>query len=420
MRCGAGLARPTIARIAFLLVALVASYSLLSFWHLARAQGKLPHVITNAIGDSTKPTTKPANATITTGSPNEKVTPETSHAAQVKNPRWGPRNSTLGFDAILALSKGGETWRVQGLHAAGALTDVKVTIPPQPTWPRELIESFAALGAEGTPKPGIGSATAWLAHIDLLKYVIQSDLNSALIMEDDVDWDVNIKDQLSLAAETVRKHVKAPFEEDNPYSSRWDVLWLGHCGDIPRDNETFTFFKDPTVVRHSAYEGFAKGYVGDHFPEGQRAVYRSQGAICSYAYAVNRAGVRKVLEYVSEGQEQAFDTKLFQGCRNGKLDCIAVNPELFRHFQPEEKFGQTSEVDKQNWGGEEKIKHDGNEDGSRKEETPSRFGVAVKITGTTKNIVESARCKALWDKTCTGRKKSLTDMIKNIDLFGHH
>lgn len=318
----------------------------------------------------------------------------------------------------MALSKGGETWRVQGLQAAGALTGVDVTFPPQPAWSKEMIEAFAALGPKDGPKPGFGSAAAWLAHIDLLKHVIQSDLDSALIMEDDVDWDVDIKEQLSQAAVSVREHLQAPFEARNPYSSRWDVLWLGHCGDIPRDNETFTFFKDPTVVRHSSYEGFAAGYINDHFPEGQRAVYRSQGAICSYAYAVNRRGVRKVLEYVSRGQEQAFDTKLFHGCREGALDCIAVNPELFRHFQPDAEFGQTSEVDKQNWGGEEKV--------AAKEEAGgenAQFGVAKKITGTTKNIKESARCKALWDRKCgaAGKMESIADMMKNKlgDLFGH-
>ncbi|KAK8096508.1 glycosyltransferase family 25 protein [Apiospora kogelbergensis] len=423
MRCGAGLARPLIVRLAFLLVALVASYSLFSFWHLAADQAKLPHVISSAIGHPPNTAANPPNTTAAVTPPGAAATPsQTGNAAQVHNPGLGPRNSTLGFDVILALSKGGQTWRVQGLQAAGALTGVQVTIPPQPSWSKEMVEAFAALGPEGVQKPGVGSATAWLAHIDLLKYVIQGNFNSALIVEDDVDWDVNIKDQLSRAAETVRKHTKASFEEGNPYSSLWDVLWLGHCGDIPRDNETFTFFSDPTVIRHSQYEGFAAGYVGDHFPEGQRAVYRSQGAICSYAYAVNKQGIRKVLEYVSQGQEQAFDTKLFHGCRSGSLNCISVNPELFRHFQPDKKFGQTSEVDKQNWGGEEKIKHDTNNDkGSPHVSGTSgqpQFDVAKKIVGITNNIRESARCKALWNKKCIGKQGSFTDMIKNMDIFG--
>ncbi|KAK7964352.1 hypothetical protein PG988_011326 [Apiospora saccharicola] len=404
--------RPMIARIAFLLFAAVATLSLYQFWHLAAPATQYPHAAAYAFGDSSKSAGRPSNATVghsavasvaaaagastsSSSSSPPPPPPKASHAAQLQKPNWGPRNSTLGFDAILALSKGGETWRVQGLHAAGALTGVNVTIAPQPTWSKEMIDAFAAMGPKDGPKPGFGSAAAWLAHIDLLKHVIQSDLNSALIMEDDVDWDVNIKEQLSQAAVAVREHTKAPFEAHNPYSSLWD---------------------DPTVVRHSSYEGFAAGYINDHFPEGQRAVYRSQGAICSYAYAVNRRGVRKVLEYVSRGQEQAFDTKLFHGCREGALDCISVNPELFRHFQPDLKFGQTSEVDKQNWGGEDKVAE--KEGGAVQEQ----YGVAKEITGTTKNIKESARCKALWDKKCSGAGKmeSIADMMKNKwgDMFG--
>jgi GR25 family glycosyltransferase involved in LPS biosynthesis len=34
---------------------------------------------------------------------------------------------------------------------------------------------------------------AWLGHLDLLKFVIQSKWNSALILEDDVDWDVDVR-----------------------------------------------------------------------------------------------------------------------------------------------------------------------------------------------------------------------------------
>lgn len=98
------------------------------------------------------------------------------------------------FDSILALSKGGsKSWRVQGLQAAAKLSGLQVIVPPQPTWLPEMVDAFAALSPEGVPKPEPGSAAAWLAHIDLLKYVLQSELNSALIVEDDVDWDINIK-----------------------------------------------------------------------------------------------------------------------------------------------------------------------------------------------------------------------------------
>lgn len=68
-----------------------------------------------------------------------------------------------------------------------------ISIPPQPGWSTELSTAFEALGSNDKAKPNHGAALAWLAHIDVLKYIIQSKLNSALVLEDDVDWDVDIK-----------------------------------------------------------------------------------------------------------------------------------------------------------------------------------------------------------------------------------
>lgn len=103
MRCGAGLARPLIVRLAFLLVALVASYSLFSFWHLAADQAKLPHVISSAIGHPPNTAANPPNTTAAVTPPGAAATPsQTGNAAQVHNPGLGPRNSTLGVRCLSA------------------------------------------------------------------------------------------------------------------------------------------------------------------------------------------------------------------------------------------------------------------------------------------------------------------------------
>ncbi|KAK8035425.1 glycosyltransferase family 25 protein [Apiospora rasikravindrae] len=401
MPCGAGLGRSFIARIALALVILTVTLCFLWYRDLVSPPSRvLPHAPFSILQNQDKQQQEPA-ATITPAAP---------HAQQQKA-TLGPRNETLGFDAILALSKGGsQSWRVQGLQAAAKLSGLNVIVPPQPTWLPEMVEAFAALSPEGVPKPEPGSAAAWLAHIDLLKYVLQSQLNSALIVEDDVDWDIHIKDQMSNIAEAVRQQTHAPHEQTNPYGSKWDILWIGHCGDTPMPNETVSLFQDPTVLEHKRYVGFAgtKSYLQEHIPEGQRAVYRSQGAVCSYAYAVHKSGVRKVLDFVSTGLGQAYDTKLFYGCRSGMLNCIAVTPEVMVHFRPDSKFGQTSEVDRLNDGDPWKAASDdgsigGQEGGGHPEKVAA--SVAEKITGTTNNIRQSARCMSLWKKACIGGHK---------------
>lgn len=146
------------------------------------------------------------------------------------------------FESILALSAG-PSWRTRGLAAAARLTGLDITTPPQPKNPDELVEAFRQMGAGAPPTPGEvqvpqrGSAKAWMAHLDLLRYVIGAGLESALVIEDDVDWDVDIRAQMRLVSDAVRAYTGVAEGEGEgdqtttaPYGEEWDVLWLGHCG----------------------------------------------------------------------------------------------------------------------------------------------------------------------------------------------
>lgn len=132
---------------------------------------------------------------------------------------------------------------------------------------------------------------SWRAHMNALRRVVEEGLPSALIMEDDLDWDLRIKSQLQTFGaasyawlQTSREMVSHPADllteegrpfvywrmrrgtgvrgtdtaaheaeerhsihldprsaangltssKDHPYGEGWDVLWLGHCGtDFP-------------------------------------------------------------------------------------------------------------------------------------------------------------------------------------------
>ncbi|KIW89810.1 uncharacterized protein Z519_09239 [Cladophialophora bantiana CBS 173.52] len=65
---------------------------------------------------------------------------------------------------------------------------------PKPHNPENLIKAFEEIGVDtDATTPVHGSATAWFAHLDLLKYVITLNLETAFIVEDDVNWDMRIK-----------------------------------------------------------------------------------------------------------------------------------------------------------------------------------------------------------------------------------
>ncbi|OJD33873.1 glycosyltransferase family 25 protein [Diplodia corticola] len=149
-------------------------------------------------------------------------------------PLVGTANATLGFDAILAVSPR-TTWRSAGLHAAAQRTNLSITIPPQRPPTSGETAAFMALNPSGILNEG--SARAWLAHLQVMRAA--QNYSSALILEDDADWDVRVHRQAGWVAEAVR-NLTVPRTETRewPWGEDWDVLWLGHCGErLPYDED---------------------------------------------------------------------------------------------------------------------------------------------------------------------------------------
>ena len=76
-------------------------------------------------------------------------------------------NSTLGFGAVLAVSKDGSKRRHSLVQAAN-VTDIDLTIPYQPEWTEGDVEKFID-GKEHAQK---GSILAWLGHRNALKWYV--------------------------------------------------------------------------------------------------------------------------------------------------------------------------------------------------------------------------------------------------------
>lgn len=108
-------------------------------------------------------------------------------------------NNTLRFQKILTLSIG-PSWCSRGLKAAASLADLDVEIPDHPPLADELVDAFSNIGDKHKvlALPPTGAARAWLSRLNLLEHVVQSGLQTALILEDEVDWDLEVKNQMRL------------------------------------------------------------------------------------------------------------------------------------------------------------------------------------------------------------------------------
>lgn len=231
-------------------------------------------------------------------------------------------------------------------------------------------------------RPSLGSAKAWLAHLDLIKFAIASDLDSVLIIEDDCDWDVTIREEMAMLSDAIRLFQESPSVDLSPYGTTWDVLWIGHCGEVTEKETPRHEYEDVTLMPEALYAGWSKKWLYN-VKNGHRAIQRTRQTVCTFGYGLSRRGLSKVSRTLGVGQNEAFDIALSAACREGRLDCMTINPELMHHYNPKDGTGYVSPNDEANGG-----RHSSSEN------------VFEDLKGTTANMKNSARCAALFHETC--------------------
>lgn len=173
---------------------------------------------------------------------------------------------------------------------------------------------------------------------------------------------MRLQSQLETVAKGTRTLLGSGSKPDSPYGDGWDLLWLGHCGEIfPEQLDEnkgeplypkFVIKDDKTVPPLDKITGLVdfKSY-----PEFTRWVHVTGAPICSFAYALTRRGAQKVLFDLSVDRLDAnFDNALGTFCRNGgsrkgdptglNAKCLTVTPPVFFHHRPKGLIGAESDI----------------------------------------------------------------------------
>jgi len=137
--------------------------------------------------------------------------------------------------------------------------------------------------------------------------------------------------------------------KDSPYGdlSRWDLLWLGHCGcRFPRASDVnvplgrVVIANDTTVPEHQHLNmELGNNELLTQYPAHTRVVSRARVNSCTMAYAVSQPGARKMLyEMGVHKMSDAVDTMLRYVCDGvddrQQATCFTVQPQLFQHHRP--------------------------------------------------------------------------------------
>lgn len=306
-----------------------------------------------------------------------------SHAYTRQSPQEQAGNATLGFEKILTVAYSRNSWRTRGLLAAARKTNLDVEVPEQPYVSEEEVTDFLTHSPEAYKRER-GSAKVWMVHRDMLKYIVMSGTQTALILEDDADWDVNIHYQMQLLSTAIRNLTNASADDRSPYGSKWDVIWLGHSGDQSFNTATpHVEYTDPTTFPFQSYAWWTKTFLEQYNKAGHRSVQWPIEPTGLIAYAVNVGVAQKILHHLGEGAHQAIDIEMRYLCQYHILECFITNPEIVGMYEPKAELGYVS------------PNNEGNGLGLSLQDDAFE-----KEIGSTRNIKDSARCLTLFGKPC--------------------
>lgn len=259
-------------------------------------------------------------------------------------------NSTLGFQKIFVVNLPERSDKRDAMSLAASLTNISIDFVDGvrgETIPAKALPLHQE--SRTMPENMLGS---WRAHMNAVRKVIEEGLSSALIIEDDGDWDIRIKKQLAQFAQGTRflQGADTNTRPHSPYGDEWDVLWIGHCVDSMADNDqhVYAIQNDTSAADYRRlYHPYGKipSWISSNPPH-SRIVHQADAPICAFAYAVSYRGAQRILYNLAIKELQGiFDNALAWMCREKArgVRCLGVYPPLFYQHRAAGKAGKNSD-----------------------------------------------------------------------------
>ncbi|KAL9059396.1 MAG: hypothetical protein Q9206_001525 [Seirophora lacunosa] len=260
-------------------------------------------------------------------------------------------NETLGFEKVYVINLPKRTDKLDAIRLSASVTGFNF----------DVIEGQN--GADMSPKavpgpfnesPGRDAIVGcWRSHMQAAHTIVNNRLTSALIFEDDADWDISFRTQLLHFATGSQWLLDTPSGKipHSPYGDDWDLLWLGHCALAPikTDPRRFVLENDPstTPFKHR----FNLGEIPDMtiYDNTTRVVYATDGGTCLYAYALSYRGAQKILFHLSMSYYHApVDFGIHDMCKDHSRDfrCIGVFPQMVDSHRGAGSSSKDSDISK--------------------------------------------------------------------------
>lgn len=188
----------------------------------------------------------------------------------------------------------------------------------------------------------MGDYGCWRAHLNVYQHMLQNRIQTALVIEDDADWDVMLRPQMVEFARGVRAIQDATLPMHSPYGDNWDLLAVGHTGANNKPNKDQKYWltpDDPTVIAESRRtwgrkpDFSAKQLGGEH----TRVIMEVNKLTGTAAYAISLRGATRLLYDQSMlPNAQAIDMAQLALCRHdpyGTPFCLGAYPMIFGRYR---------------------------------------------------------------------------------------
>ncbi|KAK9485769.1 hypothetical protein V1527DRAFT_465496 [Lipomyces starkeyi] len=251
-------------------------------------------------------------------------------------------NESLGFGEVLYVSMPDRTDRQDAMNLAASMSGLKL----------RLINGVdgGSINLKAIPDNNAKKWTlrlselgCWRAHADAWRYVIDSNIETALIIEDDIDWDKNVHQifqDLSYQMQNSTLRLVPPTDHEQtsaPYGLDWDVLIMGQCYDAahPKRLDLVHVYDDPNVPSRKDTElAFLNqmeslGVKGNDVGK-KRLISPAYGPICTMGYAITRRGAQRLLLNLSYlSLRGPVDMDMMWTLQEGKLRGYSITPPPF-------------------------------------------------------------------------------------------
>jgi GR25 family glycosyltransferase involved in LPS biosynthesis len=187
----------------------------------------------------------------------------------------------------------------------------------------------------------------WRSHVNLWRKIVTENIDTALIIEDDLDWDVNIKDifhrlgghMRKLNAIGIRSTPWTEWEEKNaPYGQDWDTLHLGTCFDFPPATlPVHLTYDDPHSPGRDQLNGVYLAQLEtvwkERLPITNKSAFRvlspAWNPVCTIGYAVTQRGAQRLLYNIGiQPIADPVDVAMLMALKKGSIRGYSVVPPV--------------------------------------------------------------------------------------------